>query len=169
MGVLAAGAGAWFKDPLLELSAGFVRSLGGPGVALAYWVPDAFTVPLPSDALGLMGLAGGMSFVEVVAWGFGGSLAGGVTGYLVGRRLSRSRWIRATMRTRGDEVKAMVERYGVVALATAALTPLPYSIVCWASGALNMRFSTFFAVSLLRVARVAGYLWVVHTGFVSLQ
>lgn len=169
LGGLAAAAGFWFREPLEALSASFVQALGGPGVALAYWIPDAFTVPLPSDAVSLMGITGGMTFSEVVAWGTAGSLAGGSTGFFLGRGLARTPWARRKLARRGEELTRLLERYGAVTLAAAALTPLPYSIVCWISAGLGMRFSLFFAVSLLRTVRVAGYLWIVQAGYVSLQ
>ena len=53
-------------------------------------------------------------------------------------------------------------RYGVVALGVAALTPLPYSIICWACGATGMRLSIFLTVSLLRIPRVFAYLWFIE-------
>ena len=62
---------------------------------------------------------------------------------------------------------ALVERYGVIALAATALTPLPFSLGCWAAGALKMPFSTFFAVALLRIPRVAGYLALIYFGLIS--
>ena len=39
-----------------------------------------------------------------------------------------------------------------------------YSVACWGSGALNMRFKTFFLISLLRIPRVAFYLVLIDQG-----
>lgn len=55
-----------------------------------------------------------------------------------------------------------MERYGLLALALAALTPLPYSLVCWACGATKVRTVPFILVSLLRVPRVAIYLLIIE-------
>ena len=41
---------------------------------------------------------------------------------------------------------------------------LPFSICCWASGALRLRPDLFFAVALLRIPRVAFYLWLIKIG-----
>jgi uncharacterized membrane protein YdjX (TVP38/TMEM64 family) len=71
------------------------------------------------------------------------------------------------MARRGREVKLLVERYGVRALLFAALTPLPYSIACWAAGACEVRFRTFFLVSLSRIPRVIFYLWLIEQGFIT--
>ena len=63
----------------------------------------------------------------------------------------------------------LVRRYGAYALALTALTPLPYSLGCWACGALKMRFSLFLWVSLLRIPRVAGYLALIYFGLLTVS
>jgi membrane protein YqaA with SNARE-associated domain len=72
------------------------------------------------------------------------------------------------MASRGAEIHSLVRRYGLIALALATLTPLPYSLACWASGALGVPFFRFCAVSLLRIPRIAIFLWLIQEGFVSL-
>ncbi len=160
---------AWlFREPLEALGRQFVAVLGGPGVALGFFIPDAFTVPLPNDAFSMFGLIGGMPYWTVVFWGTVGSLLGGTTGFFIGRLLQRTVWFQQLLARRGSEIHGLVRRYGPWAIAAAALTPLPYSIACWTAGAMDMRFSVFIAVSLLRVVRVAGYLWLIQAGFFTL-
>ena len=157
--------GIILHEPLVALGERFVESMGGVGVMLGFLIPDAFTVPLPGDAFSTVGLLGGMTFWEVVAWGSIGSIGGGVIGYGVGRALGHMDWFERFMERRGAEVRDLVRRYGTVALAAAALTPLPYSLACWAAGALEMDFGRFCAVSMLRAVRVAGYLYLIQLGF----
>lgn len=160
----AAAAGAFLRAPVTELGAGFIATLGGIGVAIGYFVPDSLSVPIPNDVFGLLALSGGMPFVEVVLWGTLGSLAGGSTGWAIGRWFAgTARWERWRRRF-GPEL-ALVETWRAPALAAAAITPLPYSVACWACGALRMPYRTFLAVSTLRVLRVAGYLALVRWGF----
>jgi membrane protein YqaA with SNARE-associated domain len=132
------GVLAWFfREPLLEVGHWFVDNFGGPGVAVGYFLPDAFTIPLPNDAFTAFGLWGGMPFWEVVAWGSLGSIAGG----------SRTgRWF----------------------LALAAVSPIPYSITCWACGVTQMPYGEFVVISLLRIPRVAVFLWLIQQGFVHI-
>jgi hypothetical protein len=96
-----AALGTWFHRPLLAIADSFVGSLGGPGVALGYFIPDAFTIPLPNDVSSLLGLAGGMTFFEVCAWATLGSLLGGAVGYWVGRLLRTTRWLGRVFERRG--------------------------------------------------------------------
>ena len=154
------------REPLTAISGAFVEAFGGPGVFLGFFFPDAFTVPWPNDAFLMFGIQGGLPFWEVVAWGSAGSLSGGSMGYAVGRRLKHTRWVRRQMEKRGAEIHRLVERYGLVALALAAITPLPYSLGAWACGALDVPFRSFFLVSLLRIPRIMMFLWFIKTGFV---
>ena len=174
-GVLAAaaivltigGLGLIFRQPILDASGAFVEVLGGPGIALGFFIPDAFAFPLPHEAFSTLGLFGGMPFWIVVAWASVGSLAGGSVGWVIGVRLSHTRWFRRIMAGRGAEANQLVGRYGKIAVAIGAVSPLPYSVCCWAAGALGMRFRPFFLVSLLRIPRVAFYLWLVQIGFLT--
>ena len=61
----------------------------------------------------------------------------------------------------------VLDRYGMTAVAVAAITPLPYSIFCWAAGAGRLDFRAFFLVSQLRILRVAGYLYLIQLGLFS--
>lgn len=166
---VAAALGAFFRDPLQQLSQGFVELLGGPGIALGYLIPDAFTVPIPNDAFGWFGLEGGVPFWEVVFWGTLGSVAGGCVGYLIGGRLRNTRWVSRFMSGRGRSLERLIQRYGIWVVAVAAITPLPYSLSAWAAGAVHMRFSTFFLVSLTRVLRVAGALYLIRLGLLTVS
>lgn len=162
-----AGAAYLFGDQLAEIGKGFVRTLGGPGVSLGYILADALTVPLPAELVATFALMGGMSFVEVCAWGCAGSLVGGSVGWVIGAFLA-ARWPGLDRRIKNDtRVVPFLERNMVAVLAIAAVTPLPYSVSAWGVGALRMPYSTFIFVSLLRIPRVVGYLWLVKEGVVA--
>ncbi len=168
--VLVAGfavLGRLYKKPLLAWSEAFVDWAGGPGVALAFLIPDMSALPVPQDAFAAAAWVGGMSYSTVVAWATLGSLVGGNLGFLIGILLSRRPFFERLMATRGQSVRALVRRYGGWGLAIAALSPLPYSMGCWASGALGMAWGRFMLVSLLRIPRIAFYLWLISAGVLS--
>lgn len=164
----AVGAiGYWLRTPLEALSTIFIDALGGPGVALGYFIPDAFTIPFPNDTFGLFGLAGGLSFWEVVAWGTFGSVLGGIVGWFIGRSLRRTRWIGRLMGARGQRIEQLVRQNGTWVVFVAAVSPLPYSLAAWAAGGVGMPLSTFVLVSLTRVFRVAGALYLIQLGLLT--
>lgn len=160
-----------FQEPLLAVGQWFVARFGGVGIAVGFFFPDAFTMPVPNDAFTAFGLWGGMPFGRVVAWGSLGSLLGGSTGWLIGRYLlSRSARLRAYIKRKGgDEMTAHLRRGGRWFLAVAAVSPVPYSVTCWAAGATKMPYLEFLAISLLRVPRVAAFLWLIQQGFVTVN
>jgi len=104
--LIFATIGYFFRDPLLRFASLFVDKLGGVGVAIGFYIPDAFTIPLPNDAFSVLGLAGGLGFVEVAIWSTVGSLLGGSTGFAIGRRLSKTAWYQRVMQSRGAEVRS---------------------------------------------------------------
>lgn len=169
--VLMVGIGIFgqiFNEQLTWLGQGFVERFGGPGVAACFFIPDAVPVPGTHEFCSGFAVLGGMSFWSVMAWATGGSLSGGTVGYFIGRKLGHTAWFERFMHGRGRKAWALVKRYGVWALALGAVSPIPYSVCCWSSGALEMRFWVFFSVSLLRIPRIAFYLWLIQTGLVKL-
>lgn len=162
-----AALGAWLHDPLVRVGTTFVHHLGGPGVAVGFAVPDAFTVPVPNDTFLALAHAGGMPFWSIVGWATLGSLVGGSTGWALGRGLRRTRWLTGFFRGRGAGLDRALRRRGAVVVAIAAVTPLPYSVSAWAAGSTEMPLSVFLAVSSLRVFRVAGALWLVQLGLLA--
>jgi membrane protein YqaA with SNARE-associated domain len=159
--------GMWLRTPLVVWSRSFVDLAGGLGVALGFFVPDAFTIPIPSDAFSLFGLAGGLRFWHVVAWASIGSIAGGCTGWWIGRRLRRTRRMHRFASGRGAQLERLVRRHGAWLIAVAAISPLPYSLSAWVAGASRMPLLVFFVVSLLRVVRVTAPLYLIELGLVG--
>lgn len=156
--------GLWLREPLTALGHAFVDNLGGPGVALGFMLPDAFTIPLPNDTFLALAVAGQMPFWTIVLWATLGSLAGGSLGWALGRGLRRTRRVRDFLLGRGAPIDRALRRRGVWVVAVAALTPVPYSLASWAAGATLVPYRKFLAVSLLRLFRVAGALWLVEFG-----
>jgi membrane protein YqaA with SNARE-associated domain len=167
--VLAALLGWLFHEPAIELGRWFVGNFGGLGIAIGFFFPDAFTVPIPNDAFTAIGLFGGMGFWRVVFWGSLGSLVGGSTGWAIGRHLlARSRRLQGFIERRGGEqIRAQLIRGGRYFLAIAAVSPVPYSVTSWATGATKMPYWEFLLISLLRIPRVAAALWLIQQGFMS--
>jgi len=163
--LLSAILGSVLEEELVAIGQGFVARLGGPGLASCLAIPDAVPFPPVHEFCTGFALVGGMPFWEVVAWGSGGSIGGGAVGFLIGRGLVRTALFQRFIDGRGRDAWESVRRYGAGALALGALSPLPFSICCWASGALRIRPAIFLAVALLRIPRVAFYLWLIQIGF----
>lgn len=164
---LVGGLGYMFRDPITALSKDFVQKFGGFGVAFGFFIVDGLTVPIPNDLFTFLGYKGGLGFWNVVLLATAGSLMGGSLGYGIGMTLAKTKFMQSFMKGRAVETYTMIQRYGLIALAVAAFTPVPYSIATWASGVVRIPFGQFLLVSLLRLPRIALYLWLIQIGFVK--
>ena len=164
--VAVGGLAYAFKEPLTGASRIFVEVFGAFGVGLGFYVVDAFTIPIPNDSFTAAALLGGAPFLEVIAWGSSGSILGGVTGWVIGVALRKTAWLQRFMERRGAEATALVRKYGAIALAFAAMTPVPYSVAAYACGAWGMPLRLFVFVSLLRPVRVSLYAAAILLGLV---
>ena len=159
--------GAIFRDEVVAGSVAFVETFGPMGVALGFFIPDATALPLPHDVFLAAGRLGGLSFGTIVVWASTGSILGGCTAYGVARMLAGTDWFEKRSGKKVQQARALFEKYGAAALALSAVSPLPYSLLAWASGGLGLSPGRFFGISLLRILRVAGYLWAIDLGFVQ--
>lgn len=164
---LVTGVGLVFREELVALGGAFVDLLGPFGVALGFFLQDAFAFPIPPDIYTGLALLGGVPFWTIVAYGSVGAMCGGLIGFFIGRRLSWTRWFRAITQGRGRQIHNLVERYGVLAVLIGAVSPLPYCLACWSAGALGMNLRPFILISLTRIPRIAFYLWLIELGFLS--
>jgi len=164
---VAAAAGYWFRAPLLAAGGWFVSTLGGPGIAIGFFLPDAFALPIPNDAILGLGHAGGMPTGPLLGWAFVGGMAGGCVAWRLGTWAGHTRRVQRFMAGRGAGLAAAMRRHGVAVVVVAALTPLPDSLAAWAAGSTGLAFPTYVLASALRIVRIAAALWLIEVGLMS--
>lgn len=158
-----------YQAEVEALARTIIEASGGWGVGIGFFLIDAFSLPIPNDILTVFGRMGGMGFWEVSAWASVGSTLGGSMGWWIGRYwISKISWLRAWVEAQGDQSVARVQKWGAWFVGFAAVSPLPYSLVCWGAGIVRLPFGPVFAASTLRVVRVALYLWLIEQGIVDL-
>lgn len=165
LGIVLALISTFLKEPVEAWSKSFIGNTGVWGVGLGFFFPDAFTLPIPPDTFLLAGHLGGLPFWEIVVSASVGSIAGGTLGFMMIKRLSNQPRSRKWIHKKLSSGQVLMDQYGGLALALGALTPLPYSVICWACGAMGMNLRIFLAVSLLRIPRVIGYLWFIEVTY----
>ncbi|MCB9664041.1 MAG: VTT domain-containing protein [Alphaproteobacteria bacterium] len=165
LSLVAALVGLLVHDRAVAWGEHFVATYGMWGVAAGFFVPDATTLLVPPEIFMGLAVAGGMPFWQIVVAGSVGSILGGCTAFVGARLLRRIPWVEQKLAHRAEEYTHLVERYGLLALAAGALTPLPFSLMAWTCGLLGMRFVPFALTSLLRIPRVAIYLLPMWIGF----
>jgi len=154
-------AGVAFRNPLEALGALFVDHLGLTGVFLSVVLID--TLPLTHEPVLFLGWSGGLGFWWIWAAAGSGSVLAGVFGWFLGGRFAHTAFVqRQCIRYRID---ILFERYGVWAVAVAALTPFPYAVATWSAGAARMPLGPVFAGSLVRLLKVWIYLSLIVAGW----
>jgi membrane protein YqaA with SNARE-associated domain len=155
---LAVGSVVW-EDELLAVTSWVFDTIGLTGLLLILFVSDSVITPIPPDLV-LVVLS--RSWVHEYWWiaisliGVLSVLAGNVA-WLLGTRLGQTRPVVLSLGRFRRLNQALIGRYGPWAVALAALTPVPFSIMCWTVGMLHMPWRRFAWVTLLRIPRFVGY------------
>lgn len=158
-----ASAGFFFEAELAALTESISNALGVPGMTLGVFLIDMLTLPLPPDTMLVVVAHGPLreAWLPIVgALGLASSLAGNA-GYFAAGALRQTDFFQRTLGPHRTHMEALFERYGALAVALGALTPIPFSVTCWAAGVLRMPWRTFALVTLLRVPRFYAYYWII--------
>ena len=142
---------AALKNWVLQWSA----SPFAPFVLFVNAVAEAILFPVPPDllliAMCLGSVAAGAPAL-VFVWALictAGSVSGGVIGYTIGLKGGRPIAERLYNKDKIAAADKLYEKYGVMAVAVAGFTPVPYCIFTVLSGVLRMRLPVFVLVSIL--------------------
>ncbi len=159
--------GALLREPTTAFARWYVGLTGLPGLLVAASVLDMVPQPVPSDVF--MGFAhiAGRDFFSIGATTTVGSILGGTVAWLGARWAADRGPVRRYLAGPGAGVFALVQRYGTLALAVGAISPLPFSVTCYAAGAIKMPYRRFVLVCLLRGPRMFFYLWLIQLGWVA--
>jgi len=160
--LLMAALGYWYEEQLKVVTTWVVERIGFVGLMSILMVTDTLVTPFPPDIL-LVVVAnsplaenwpfyvGVLGMVSVLA---------GMTGYSIGRWLGHFRWAQRLFGDFKDDHRNFIQKYAFWAVALGAVTPLPYSVTCWAAGVLGVRWATVLAASVLfRIPRFYLYYW----------
>lgn len=142
-----------FRDAIVDASRWITERLGYLGVFVYVFAVDSLILPASLDVLLLF--TERLAPVPLLSVMSAASIAGGLSGYGIGRFLGRLRFIgrlTAGYRARGE---AMLRRYGGWAIVIAAVTPLPFSTVSWIAGMLRLDIRLYVAGALARIPRIA--------------
>ncbi|WP_158542259.1 YqaA family protein [Lujinxingia litoralis] len=167
MFALTALLGYWLRDPITDLATQFVQLLGAPGIFLGVLAADAISFPIPASTYLFAGVASGASVIPVLIATSLASLMGGALAYLVGPQVARIPFLARRLEIFRPRGEALFKRWGAWAVGIAAVTPMPFSIICWLAGIYRMPFKPFFTATLVRVPRVCLYYGLFALGWAS--
>jgi membrane protein YqaA with SNARE-associated domain len=156
-----------FKDELAAIGSTIAGGLGYPGIGIGIMMSDMFTLPIPPDVYLALAVTAGMDPVSVIFWGSLGSMAGGIGAFFIGKLMYRTAFAQRLMAPFKEKGTQFINRLGVFAVIIAAITPLPFSIICVLAGMMGMRFVVFLPATLFRIPRIAGYFLLIKWGWVA--
>jgi membrane protein YqaA with SNARE-associated domain len=157
--------GITFRAELEAAGAWIVDLLGYPGIGIGIMASDMLTLPIPPDVYLALAVAAGLDPWLVILWGSAGSILGGIGAYFLGRLLGRTAFAQRLVEPFRERGTNFINRMGVTAVIVAALTPIPFSIVCTLSGMLGMEAYRFLPATLFRIPRIAGYFLLIKLGW----
>jgi membrane protein YqaA with SNARE-associated domain len=90
------------------------------------------------------------------------SCVGGIIAYILGLLAQRSSFLkRISENNTFKKYGALYQKWGGVMIIIAAMTPVPYSIICFLSGTFNFPRNKFLLYSTTRILRVILSAWLV--------
>ena len=157
--LIAVVLGVLFESYIAAASERLLDDVGVPLLGLAVAFNDFVISPIPPDFLLLILSKSGATqamFAVVTFFGLCSAL-GGTAAWFIARRYGHPEWFGERFGTAVEEHHALIRRYGAWAVGVAALTPIPFSLVCWAAGFVRLDFARFAPMALLRIPRFLIY------------
>ena len=147
--------GIFFEERLLDATSAIYDVLGLPGLLAILFVSDAVISPVPPDGV-LIVLANSPAHAIwtylIPAIGLMSAAAGHI-GWKLGGLLRHTRSLQVVFARSSSKNTDFVKRYGGWGVALGALTPVPFSITCWAAGIVQVPYKQFWWATLLRIPR----------------
>jgi membrane protein YqaA with SNARE-associated domain len=159
-------ASVFLREPLSNAADWVVNSFGLPGIALGIFISDTFTFPIPPDTYIFLAVASNLRVMEVLVTVCVVSVLAGNVAYFLGPLLTRVPFLNKKIEQFRPQGQDLFLRYGVWTVVIGALTPLPYSVVCWFAGLYKMPYGRFFFATLFRIPRMIGYYYLFKLGWV---
>lgn len=152
--------------PTLEpYAAAFVARWGYPGMALGTFVSDLTTFPVPPQFYMLTAVSAGAPWPRALASIALGSVVGGAGAWRLGGHFARARWIGARVEATRPWVERLRTRYGAWGMVVASLSPIPFSLLCYLTGAYRLGRRDAFIVLVMRVPRLAIFYALIALGW----
>jgi len=144
-----------------------VDSFGLPGIFVGTFVLDSLILGISPDFILFVAIAGEMHPLGVLLTISIASILGGNAGYFIGRFLGHRKFVQKRIANYERKGHYLMEKYGLWAVIVAAMTPIPFSTVCWIAGMLEMKYTHFLAGAVWRIPRYLLWYIVFRVGFIG--
>ena len=138
-----------FRNQIKDFIEIFITHFGLFGIFITSMIMDTIIQPIGPGILVVTATFGGANYILVSLVAGVGSCCGGVFGYFIGKKIGSERFKKIFGSRKFEKSANLFEKYGVLAVIVGAISPIPYSGVCWTAGIYNMKFSYFLLTSLI--------------------
>lgn len=157
--------GVYFESHFNEVSNYVAQHANWLYVSVTVFAVDFFITPFPPDILLiLLTKNGSMSESLKLAFLFGvASTLAGHGAWACGRYFVKPHWFGESFKKFLNTHHIRINRLGKWMVFLGAITPLPYSLTCWAAGLLKMDLKDFSLAASPRLLRFVLYYFVIHS------
>jgi membrane protein YqaA with SNARE-associated domain len=151
----------WMGESGQQLGNDFVRSFGLAGLFTGVLVID--TIPTPGGAIPLMTLClqAQVSIVSIYLTCLAANFTAGLIGYLLGRAMGLPKRLESFIERKFPGKLGTIREKGVIGVAVLAALPIPMAFATWAGGAFGVSARSVALASLVRIPKLALYLWAI--------
>ena len=132
-----------FTDEIKTASQGLIQQYGLISLFIIVMIMDSLLQPVSPDFLIMSySLLDQPFIIAAIACGLASVIAG-VIGYRIGMMLDDNGIERYLGQRKYQKAYNIFQKYGIFAVIIGALSPFPYSLICWSAGIFKMHFPTF--------------------------
>lgn len=146
-----------------EIAKKLYNDLGFHGVALFVFLCDTFIVPLTPDIMFPL-VSSSWSPLQITFFMGTASFFGGLCAYWLGHLVYKIKIVKNIANKIIGSHEVLIHKKGAWAVVLAALTPIPYSTVCWTAGILKVDFRKVIFACLVRFPRMIIYYYLFRAG-----
>ncbi len=142
-------------DYFNEVISNYVIKYGLIGVLILSFFADLLEQPIGPEVPASLGVLFGLNLVLVLVFSVIGSYIGSLINYFIGKKYLSFEVKQAFEKGNYKKYHKIFYKYGNLALALAAISPIPWVAFCWLAGSFKMKIRQFVLYGLIpRAVRI---------------
>ena len=164
MGGVSLGA-YFFRAEIRALAVTWVAHTGYVGMFFGALLSDAMMFPVPPQFYMLTAVAAGVPQIPAVGAICLGSVAAANLVYPLSARISQIPFLARRIAASRPSIDPLFARYGYWALAIGAVSPIPFSWLCYFAGIYRMPYRHYAVFVLFRIPRLLFFYALIRLGW----
>ncbi len=136
-------------DYFNEIVSVYVIKYGLIGILVLSFFADLLEQPIGPEVPASLGVLFGLNIVLVLVFSIIGSYIGSLINYFIGKKYLSFEVKEAFEKKDYKKYRKLFYKYGGLALALAAISPIPWVAFCWLAGSFKMKLRKFVLYGLI--------------------